>query len=115
MSCPTVAQELITRNTPTKKVIYWHRELPPFHAEPVGEHIIEASSRRVPGTIARRDELWNLCYEDVMDRVETRLLQEVARLGGKYAHILTECTDSKHDAMTGETWLHGRFTYMLYR
>jgi hypothetical protein len=23
--------------------------------------------------------------------------------------------DSKHDDVTGEVWLHARFTYMLYR
>ena len=113
MSVPTVAP--LTKSTPMKKVIYWHRELPPFDAEAVGEHTVEASSRRVPGTLAHRDELWNQCYEDVMDRIRTRLEHEVARLEGNYAHVLAESVDSKHDAMTGEAWLHGRFTYMLYR
>ena len=37
------------------KVIYWHRELPPFAAQPMGEHV-EASSRHVPDTIAHRAE-----------------------------------------------------------
>jgi hypothetical protein len=30
------------------KVIYWHRELPPFDAEAMGEHVVEAASGRVP-------------------------------------------------------------------
>jgi len=38
------------------KVIYWHRELPPFHAEAMGEHIVEAASNRVLGTLVNRDE-----------------------------------------------------------
>ena len=37
------------------------------------------------------------------------------RLGGDYAHVLTESVDSRHDMETGEAWLHGRFIYMLYR
>ena len=38
--------------TPTAvepQVLYWHRELPPLTAEAIGEHILEATSRRVPG------------------------------------------------------------------
>ena len=37
------------------KVTYWHRELPPFEAEIVGEHTVEATSsscawhHRAPG------------------------------------------------------------------
>ena len=48
------------------KVIYWHRELPPLDAEPIGEHTIEATSSRVPGTIAHRDELWTRCEDELM-------------------------------------------------
>lgn len=97
------------------RMIYWHRDLPPFRAEPMGEHVVEASSARVSSTFAYRDELWTKCYEDGMGNAEARLRQEVARLGGKYAHILTESVDSKHDAATGEAWLHVCLTYMLYR
>jgi hypothetical protein len=32
-----------------------------------------------------------------------------------YAHVLDESIDSRHDGATGEAWLQGRFTYMLYR
>jgi hypothetical protein len=97
------------------KIIYWHRELPPFSAEAVAEHVIEATSSRVPGTLVDRDELWGQCYEQLMSCTATRLEQEVVRLGGQYAHVLDESIDSRHDGATGEAWLHGRFTYMLYR
>jgi hypothetical protein len=96
------------------KIIYWHRELPPFDAEPMGEHILEGASASVPSTLAYRDELWNHCYEDLMIRSSTRLKQEVARLGGDYAHVLDESVDSRHNDVSGESWLHGSFTYMLY-
>ena len=97
------------------RIIYWHRELPPFEAEAMGEHVVEAASGRVPGTLAHRDELWSQCYEDLMVQARIRLEQEVARLGGNYAHVLSESVDSKHDSVSGEAWLRGCLTYMLYR
>jgi uncharacterized protein CbrC (UPF0167 family) len=99
----------------TRNIVYWHRELPPLEVEPVSEHVVEAASARVPGTLAHRDELWERCYEDLMAQAGARLEQEVARLGGSCAHVLDEAVDSRHDAATGESWLHGRFTYVLYR
>jgi hypothetical protein len=81
----------------------------------MGEHVVEATSVRVPSTLAHRDELWERCYEDLMARTRIRLEQEVLRLGGNYAHVLDESVDSRHDDVTGESWLHGTFTYMLYR
>lgn len=104
----------MTTETAREKMVYWHRELPPLDAAPMGEHIIEAESRRVHNSLDRRDELWNLSYEDLMDRVRLRLEQEVARLGGDFAHVLDETVDSRRDERTSEAWLHGRFTYMLY-
>ena len=95
--------------------IYWHRELPPLAAEQLGEHVVEASSGRVSSTLAHRDELWTRCHADLMAQAHARLEQEVARLGGRYAHVLNESIDPHHDAATGEAWLQGRFTYMLYR
>jgi hypothetical protein len=97
------------------KIVYWHHELPPFGADAIGEHSVEAVSNRVPGTLAHRDELWTQCYDDLMAQVRARLSQEIARLGGDYAHVLSESVDSKHDIATGEAWLHGRMSYMLYR
>jgi hypothetical protein len=98
-----------------EKIVYWHRELPPLAAEVMGEHTVEATSGRVPGTLAHRDELWNKCLDDLMAQARSRLEQEVLRLGGNYAHVLTESVDSQHDDASTETWLHGRFTYVLYR
>lgn len=96
-------------------LVYWHRELPPLDAEAIGEHIVEATSQRVPGTLVHRDELWDRCYEDLMAQARRRLEQEVVRLQGDCAHVLNEYVDSQHDEATGESWLHGRFSYMLYR
>jgi hypothetical protein len=44
-----------------------------------------------------------------------RLQQEIHRLGGNFAHVLEESIDSRHDSAAGENWLHGRFTYVLYK
>ena len=98
-----------------EKTIYWHRELPPIDAESVGEHTIEASSKRVLDRIENREELWRSCYEDLMRAFSERLPQEMARLGGDCAHVLDEAIDTRHDSVSGEAWLHGRFTYVLYR
>jgi hypothetical protein len=97
------------------RIVCWHRELPPLDAEPIGEHSIEADSDRVPGTIARRDDLWDSCERGLTRALEQRLTVEVTRLGGRYAHVLDEHIDVKHDFTTGQAWLHGRYTYMLYR
>lgn len=97
------------------KTVYWHRELPPAAAEPMGEHTIEAESARVAGTLAHRDELWDQCHADLIRRTTHRLEQEVARLGGACAHVRTESIEPRHNDVIGETWLHGRFDYVLYR
>lgn len=96
-------------------VVYWHRDLPPLEADLVAEHTVEANSGRVPGTLAHRDELWDRCYRELMANAEKRLVQEIARLGGDFAHVHDEAIDVKHDDAAGEAWLHGRFTYVLYR
>jgi hypothetical protein len=97
------------------QVVYWHRELPPRAAELLGTHTVEATSERVPGTFTRRDALWQSCYDSLMAHARSRLEQEVARLGGQYAHVFDEVIDSRHDDAKGEGWLHGRFDYTLYR
>jgi hypothetical protein len=50
-----------------------------------------------------------------MTNTKNRLVQEVARLDGHYAHVHDESISPQHDDAAGEAWLHGRFTYMLYR
>ena len=101
-------------DTSSGKIVYWHRELPPLEAEAVAEHMVEATSSRIPGTLVHQDELWSQCYKDLMARTCTLLEQEIVRLGGQYAHVLDESIDSRRDEATGEAWLHGRFTYTLY-
>ena len=74
----------------------------PFDGEAIGNHVIEQSSRRVPGTLAHRDELWNQRSEDVMDRIRIfRAEEEIARLGDNYSSALAESLNSKHDAVNG--------------
>ena len=102
-------------NSDDDKVVYWHRDLPPLDAELMAEHTIEATSDRVEGTISHRDELWDRCCQELMANTQARLTQEIARLGGHYAHVHDESIDIRHDDAAGEVWLHGRFSYMLYR
>jgi hypothetical protein len=97
------------------KTVYWHRELPPNDVEPMGTHTIEAASARVPGTLAHRDDLWDRCYRDLMDRVQVRLEQEIERLHGDCVRVLRETIEPRHDDRTGEAWMYGRFEYGLYR
>ena len=97
------------------KVVYWHRELPPLEAELMGGHTIEATSSRISGKIARHDDLWRQCEQELMANTEARLRAEIARLGGRYAHVLEEIIEPRHDDRTGEAWLRGRFEYALYR
>lgn len=97
------------------KMVYWHRELAPLASEQVGEHTIEATSGRVPGTLDHRDDLWDRCYRELITNTERRLVEEVRRLGGHYAHIHGESITPKRDDAVGEAWLSGRFTYMAYR
>ena len=97
------------------KIVYWHRELPPLDAELLADHTVEANSSRVLGTMAHHDDLWDQCYRELMVTAEKRVVQEVARLGGDFAHVHDEAIDPKHDDAAGEAWLHGRFGYMLYR
>lgn len=100
---------------PQDKIVFWHRELPPLSAELMGEHVVEAHSTRVPGTLARRGQLWRECEAELTRQVNVRLAEEIARLGGRYAHVLEESIEPKRDDAAGTTWLHGRYVYTLYR
>jgi hypothetical protein len=96
-------------------IVYWHRDLPPLDAELVAEHTVEASSSRVSGTLAHRDELWDQCYQELLTNTTNRLLEEVARLDGHYAHVHDEAIGPKHDDAAGEGLDAWPFTYMMYR
>ena len=104
-----------TAEVQAAKTIYWHRDLPPLDAELIGEHTLEADSKRISSALAHRDQLWAECYRDLMTQATRRLEQEIARLGGHGAHVLAESVDVRHDDAHGEAWLHGRFNYVLYR
>ena len=99
---------------PSSQVVYWHRDLPPLDAVMIAEHTVEANSDRVPGTLAHRDDLWDVCYQQLMANATDRVITEIARLGGRYAHVCSESMGVKHDDVAGEAWLHGTFTYVLY-
>lgn len=95
--------------------VFWHRDLPPIDAEMMAEHTVEANSSRVPGTLAHRGELWDRCYQELMVAAQERIVTEMARLGGDYAHVHSESIGAKHDDVAGDAWLHGTFTYTLHR
>ena len=95
--------------------IYWHRDLPPEDAEPIGENVVQATSHRVAGTLSHRDELWDRCYDELMTHACERLEQEITRLDGNCAHVLEESIHSRRDDAKSEAWLEGTFRYMLYR
>jgi hypothetical protein len=97
------------------KRIYWHRELPPLDADAVAEQTVEAASGRLQGTLEHRNELWDRCYADLMEKLTARLEQELTRLGGDCAHVLDESIDSRHDDAGGDVWLHGRLTFLVMR
>src|SRR5215207_7801044 len=103
----------MTSNLGLDQIVFWHRELPPPTAEVVGEGEVEANSQLVPGTLANRDRLCEECLADVMSEARIRLEQEVRRRGGRYAHGLSEGLDVKRNDANGETWLHGRFAYVM--
>jgi hypothetical protein len=96
------------------QVVFWHRDLPPLDAVAMGEHTVEANSKRVPGTLAHRSDLWDTCYQDLMANAASRIAAETVRLGGVCAHVRGESIGAKRDDVAGETWLHGTFTYVLY-
>jgi hypothetical protein len=96
-------------------MVYWHAGLPPLDAEPMGEHTVEATSTRVPHTLEYEDELWHASYENLMAQARKRIEQEITRLGGDYAHVPDERVESKYSGASGQSWLLGRFRYVLYR
>ena len=103
----------MTQDIDIDRIVYWHRELPPLAAEVMQEGEVEANSGHVAGTLANRDRLWDQCLAELMTEARTRLEQEVRRCAGRYAHVLSESIDPKRNDATGETWLHGRFGYVV--
>ena len=97
------------------KFVYWHLDLPPLAAELIGDDTIEATSGRVSANLSHRDDAWDRCYADLIARAQARLEQEGRRHGGDCVHVKDECIEPRHDDATGETWLYGRFRYVIYR
>jgi len=96
------------------QIVYWHRELPPGDAEVLGDGVIEATSTHTVGAVPHCDELWHsLRYSELMIQARIRLEQEVRRLKGHYAHVLSESIATRRNDATGEAWLHGTFSYVL--
>ena len=99
----------------SEKRIYWHRDLPPLDAEIEGEHFLDAASEKVPYHFDRRDQLWVECHPSLVSSVETRIDQEITRLGGRCAHIVDEDIEPSVNNGAGLYHLKGKFTYLLYR
>jgi hypothetical protein len=99
----------------TPRVVYWFRDLPPLDGEPAGEDQVEAVSSRVHGRLAHADDMWDRCREEVLAGATARIEQEVRRLGAKYAHVTDETLDPRRDEALNEAWMHGRFTFVVYR
>jgi hypothetical protein len=81
--------------------VYWHRELPPLDSELMGEYELEATTGRITGAPCRATDLWDRVYGELMANTETRLQQEIARLGGDCAHVLHESVHSRRDDAVG--------------
>lgn len=97
------------------KFVYWHLELPPLAGDVIGDDLIEVTSGRVTGNLWRRDDAWERCYADLIERARVRLEQEGGRRGGDCVHVKDELIEPRRDEATGETWLYGRFRYVLYQ
>ena len=67
-----------------------------------GEHTVEAASGHVPGTLVHQSELWDGCYEDLMGQAGVRIEQEIARMGGTFAHVFAESIDTRHNDAIGD-------------
>ncbi len=97
-----------------QKRVYFRRELPPLSESIEGEHIVEADSPHLPlGSL--HDELWSRCADPLAQEATRRIEQEVRRLGGSCAHVVDEQIDPHTDYNSATTWLHGRYTIILYR
>ena len=97
------------------QIVYGRRELPPLSEELEGSHEVTAHSDKVHYDWADRDGLWGKCYDSLMAAARARIAQEVDRLHGSCAHVVDEQITSKTSDATGEFWLIGTFTFVLYR
>jgi hypothetical protein len=75
---------------------------------------VETGDHHVP-TISDSGGKCIYWHRELMENMQARMKQEIGRLGGHYAHVVDESIDSRHDYAAGQAWLHGIFTYALYR
>lgn len=97
------------------QVVYWRRELPPLTELVEGEHELVATSEHVHASWADRDALWGRCYQSLAVRAEARIAQEVVRLNGSCAHVVSEQVTSKRDDADDTMWLVGVYRFVMYR
>jgi hypothetical protein len=97
-----------------EKLVYWRRELPPLGEAILSEQIVEADSRRL-AIGSHHEELWEKGAAELLEEATRRIEQEIHRQGGSCAHIVDEQVEPKVDYSIGKMWLHGRYTYVLYR
>jgi hypothetical protein len=104
----------MSAEAPGQQIVFWHRELPPTDAEVLGDGVIEATSSHTVTALPHCDELWlRHLYSELMTHARMRLEQEVQRLKGDDAHVLSEAVATRRNDASGEAWLHGRFSYVL--
>ena len=75
----------------------------------------DAPLRAATQALRERLEIRQVTTGSLMTNTMSRLVEDVARPGGHYAHVHEEAISPKHDDAVGEVWLDGRFTYLLYR
>ena len=100
--------------TSAKPVVYWRLELPPRTEDFESEHEVTATSVKVHAPWDMRGKVWGQCYESLMDNARARIVQEVERLGGSCAHVTDEVVTKRDDAAEGNSWLAGRFRFVMY-
>ncbi|MBA3538980.1 MAG: hypothetical protein H0T79_05070 [Deltaproteobacteria bacterium] len=104
----------MSSQTGLPQLVYWHRDLPPLSEQLEGEHEVTAISDRVQFSYANQNTLWKQCHEQLMAHGEDRIRQEVQRLGGSCARVLTEEVTSQRNDATQEFWLAGRFRFVMF-
>ena len=96
------------------RIVYWRRELPPLSEQIEGEHEVLATSEQVHASWAERDALWHRCYLSLTTVAERRIADEVRRLGGSSAHVVSEQITTKRDDANDTMWLVGRYRFVMY-
>ena len=91
--------------------VYWHPGTPASPRRDHGRTRLEATSEDV-SRVARAPgrAMGSAGYRDLLDNTHERFNQEIRRLAVTMRTSSTVSIDSRRDPVTGEAWLHGRFT-----